>query len=109
MSAFAPNAFAGAIEDLFADTNISQTAIYRVGGIGDGVSVRIIARQPDREIEFGDISIHTATTIFEIMVSAISDPAEGDSITINGEAFIIQGEPRRDAERLIWRLDTRSA
>jgi hypothetical protein len=109
MSAFAPNAFAGALEDLFADSNIAQTAIYRVGGIGDGVPVRIIARQPDRDIEFGDISIHTATTVFEIMVSALPYPAEGDSITMDGETFIIQGEPKRDAERLIWRLGTRSA
>ena len=103
------SAFDMAIEDLFADPNIAQTAIYRTGGNGDGISVRVIARQPDRDIEFGDINIHTATTVFEIMVSAIADPAEGDTITMDGETFIIQGEPRRDAERLIWRLDTRPA
>jgi hypothetical protein len=103
------SAFDLAVEDLFADPNIAKPATYRVGGIGDGISVRLITRQPDREIEFGDISIHTATTIFEIMVCAVSDPAEGDSITLNGEIFIVQGEPRRDAERLIWRLDTRPA
>ena len=103
------SAFDMAIEDLFADPNIAKPAIYRAGGNGDGIYVRVIARQPDREIEFGDISIHTATTVFEIMVSALPYPAEGDSITMDGETFIIQGEPRRDAERLIWRLDTRSA
>ena len=103
------SAFDLAIEDLFADPNIAKTATYRAGGNGDGISVRVIARQPDRDIEFGDISIHTATTIFEIMVSALPDPTESDSITMDGETFIIQGEPRRDAERLIWRLDTRSA
>jgi hypothetical protein len=103
------SAFDLAVEDLFADPNIAKPATYRVGGIGDGISVRVITRQPDRDIEFGDISIHTATTVFEIMVSALPYPAEGDTITMDGETFIIQGEPRRDAERLIWRLDTRSA
>ncbi len=103
------SAFDLAVEDLFADSNISQTAIYRVGGIGDGVRVRIIARQPDRDIEFGDISIHTATAIFEIMVSAVPTPAEGDTITMGDETFVIQGEPKRDAERLIWNINTRPA
>jgi hypothetical protein len=108
MSAFAPNALAGALEDLFADPNIAQTAIYRAGGVGDGIPVRVITRQPDREIEFGDISIHTETTIFEIMVSAVPTPAEGDTITMGDETFVIQGEPKRDAERLVWTIGTRS-
>jgi hypothetical protein len=103
------SAFDMAIEDLFADPNIAQTATYRVGGVGDEMSVRVIARQPDRDIEFGDISIHTATTIFEIMVSAVLTPAEGDAIILNGETFVIQGEPKRDAERLIWSINTRPA
>jgi hypothetical protein len=103
------SAFDMAIKDLFADPNIAKTATYRVGGLGDGMQVRVIARQPDREIEFGDISIHTATTVFEIMVSAVPTPAEGDAIILNGETFIIQGEPKRDAERLIWSISTRPA
>jgi hypothetical protein len=103
------SAFDLAIEDLFADPNIAQTAIYRAGGVGNGLPVRVITRQPDRDIEFGDINIHTATTVFEIMVSAVPNPAEGDTITLSGETFIIQGEPKRDAERLIWTLDTRPA
>jgi hypothetical protein len=102
------SAFDLAVEDLFADPNIAQTAIYRAGGNGDGISVRVIARQPDRDIEFGDISIHTATTVFEIMVSEVLTPAEDDTITMGGEIFIIQGEPKRDAERLVWTIGTRS-
>jgi hypothetical protein len=103
------NAFADALNDLFADPNIAQTAIYQVGGNGEGISVRVITRQPDRDIEFGDINIHTATTVFEIMVKELPALAEGDTITLNGETFVIQGEPKRDAERLIWSLDTRPA
>jgi hypothetical protein len=102
------SAFDLAIEDLFADPNIAKTATYRAGGNGDGISVRVIARQPDRDIEFGDISIHTATTVFEIMVSEVLTPAEDDTITMGGEIFIIQGEPKRDAERLVWTIGTRS-
>ncbi|MDK9720395.1 MAG: hypothetical protein OEL53_04335 [Rhodospirillales bacterium] len=103
------NAFDFAIDDLFADPNIAQTVLYRTGGIGDGVAVRAIARRPDREVGFGDIAVHTCTALFEVRVSEVPNPASGDSITLDGETFIVQGEPERDAERLIWNLDTRPA
>ena len=103
------NAFVFAIDDLFADPNIARSALYRAGGTDDGVPVRVIARRPDREIGFGDIAVHTCTALFEVRVSEVPNPASGDSITLDGETFIVQGEPERDAERLIWNLDTRPA
>ncbi|MBF0354963.1 MAG: hypothetical protein HQL43_06995 [Alphaproteobacteria bacterium] len=103
------NAFDFAIDDLFADPNIARTALYRAGGNGDGIPVRAIARRPDLEVGFGNIAVHTATAMFEVRVSEVPNPAPGDSITIDGETFIVQGEPERDAERLIWNLDTRPA
>jgi hypothetical protein len=33
----------------------------------------------------------------------------GDRIEIDGEAFLIQGEPVRDRERLVWTVDLRPA
>ncbi|MRX51661.1 hypothetical protein GI374_14695 [Paracoccus sp. S-4012] len=33
----------------------------------------------------------------------------GDRIEIDGEAFLIQGEPLRDCERLVWTVDLRPA
>ena len=103
------DAFAAALDDLFADPNIARTAIYRPGGVGDGTPVRAVARRPDREFEFGDITLHTGTALFEVRVSEVSNPSEGDSITLDGETFVVQGEPTRDAERLVWTLDTRPA
>jgi len=103
------NAFAAAIDDLFANPDITRTALYRAGGMGDGIPVRVIARRPDREVAFGDIAVHTETAVFEVRVSEVPNPASGDNITLDGETFIVQGEPERDAERLIWLLDTRPA
>ena len=103
------DAFSAAIDDLFADPNIARTAVWRPGGSGDGIPVRAIARRPDREAEFGDIAVHTATAVFEVRVSEVPNPAEGDTISLDGETFIVQGEPARDAERLVWTLDTRPA
>ncbi len=101
--------FATAINDLFADPNIARDAVWRPGGIGDGIPVRAIIRRPDRNAEFGDVAVHTATAVFEVRVSEVPAPAEGDTITLAGETFVVQGEPARDAERLVWTLDTRPA
>ena len=107
------NAFMGAIDDLFANPDIARDAVWRPGGAGDGIPVRAIVRRPDRNAEFGDIAVHTATAVFEVRVSEVPTPAEGDTIalvgTLAGEAFVVQGEPVRDAERLVWTLDTRPA
>jgi len=99
-------AFADAIDDLFADPNLAVTVLYQQPG-GEARSVCALVRRPDRDVQFGDIAIHTATSVFEIRVSDMASPAEGDTITLGDESFIIQGTPTRDAERLVWSIDTR--
>jgi len=103
------DAFSAAVDDLFADPNAARDAVWRPGGTGDGIPVRAIARRPDREVEFGAVAVHTATAVFEVRVSEVPNPAEGDTIALGGETFVVQGEPVRDAERLVWTLDTRPA
>lgn len=99
--------FAAALDSLFADPSLAHTAIYRAGGIGDGVTVRVIAKRNDQVSEFSDISIVSASARFDLRVSEVPDPVEGDTITLDGETFVIQGEPVRDTERLVWSVDTR--
>lgn len=103
------SAFNAAIDALFADPNIARTALYRPGGIGDGVPVRVIAKRNDQVSEFSDISVVSATARFDLRISEVATPVEGDTITLDGETFVIQGEPLRDTERLVWTLDTRPA
>jgi hypothetical protein len=40
-------AFVQTIDTLFADPHLARVALYRPGGEGDGVPVRVVARQPD--------------------------------------------------------------
>jgi hypothetical protein len=39
----------------------------------------------------------------------VSSPRPGDHIAIDGERYLVQGEPVRDRERLVWTVDLRSA
>ena len=43
----------------------------------------------------------------DMRVSELSDPRPGDQLTLGDETFVIQGEPKRDRERLVWTLDLR--
>jgi len=94
-------AFADAFDDLFADPNVAVTVSYQ------GSPVRALVRRPDRDIEFSDITVQTGTALFEIRRRDIPAPQAGDIIHHDGDNFVVQGEPRLDAERLIWTLDTR--
>jgi len=101
-------AFAAAVEMLFADPNIGVEAIYTSDG-GAPVLVRVVARRADAVSEFGDARLWSETTRIDLRVAEVPNPRPGDRIEINTEAFLIQGEPKLDRERLIWTLDMRPA
>lgn len=99
-------AFSDAVDDLFADPNLAVTVLYQPVA-GEAKSVQALMRRPDRDVQFGDISVHTSTALFEIRVGEVSGPQAGDTVTLGNEVFIVQGESSRDAEQLVWRIDTR--
>jgi hypothetical protein len=101
-------AIATAIDDLFADPNIAADAVYTPAG-GDPMTVRVIAKRPDDIVGFGDTRIHTATALFDVRIVEVPAPAEGDTLEIGGESYVVQGEPVRDRDGLIWSLDMRPA
>lgn len=49
------------------------------------------------------------TTRIDLRVAEVPQPRPGDRIELGDEAFLIQGEPVRDRERLIWTVDLRPA
>jgi hypothetical protein len=102
------NAVAIAMEALFADSNIGIEAIYTAGG-GNPVLVRVVARRGDSVTGFGEAKLWSETQHFDLRVSEVATPRPGDMLEINGGAFLIQGEPVRDPERLIWTIDVHPA
>jgi len=97
--------FTAAIDALFADPNLGFDAVYRVGGADTGIPVRIILRRPDRIGTFGETRIVAETLIIDVRVGELADPAEGDTFDFGGDVYVIQGEPIRDAERLVWSIE----
>ncbi|CUH81552.1 hypothetical protein [Tropicibacter naphthalenivorans] len=101
-------AFAAAVDALFADPNIGRDAIYMPEG-GAPVLVRVVARRADAITDFGDTRLWSETTRIDLRVAEVANPRPGDRIEIDGDAFIIQGEPVRDRERVVWTVDLRPA
>ena len=101
------NAFATAMDRIFADANMAVDALWFAGGTGPGVAVRVIRKSPDEVTPFGAGRILSETTLLDARVADMPTPAPGDLIRIGTEAFILQGEPKLDRERLIWTLNTR--
>ena len=102
------SAFAAAVGALFADPNIGRDAVYIADG-GAPVLVRVVARRADAISEFGEARIWSETTRIDLRVTEVPAPRPGDRIEIDGDAFLIQGEPIRDRERLVWTVDLRPA
>lgn len=101
--------FAEALNDLFNDPNLGTDALWRAGAADPGIPVRVIVRQPDRIAEFGDTRIAAATTVLEVRVAEAPTFAEGDTLEVEGAVYIVQGEPVRDASRLVWTAEVRPA
>ena len=99
--------FEGAVDATFAAFGIDAT--YTHAG-GTPLEVRLITKRPDTIVGFGETRIHAETAMFELRASEVANPRPGDQLTVDGETFVVQGEPeRRDPDRLVWSLDTRAA
>ncbi|MDO8326990.1 MAG: hypothetical protein Q7T28_08620 [Cypionkella sp.] len=64
------NAFAAAIEMLFADPNIGVEAIYTSDG-GAPVVVHAVVRRPDEVTDFGDARLWSETTSIDLRVAVL--------------------------------------
>jgi hypothetical protein len=96
------DAFTAAIDALFADPNIARDALWRAGGDGTGIVVRIITKRPDQTANFGDSRVMLPTLLLDVRRSQIAAPASGDTVEIDAETFEIIATPVIDSLRLVW-------
>jgi hypothetical protein len=98
-------AFAAAVDA--RRSQLARDALYRAGGADPGIAVRVIVRRPDRIGDFGETRIASETATFDVRTAEVVEPAEGDTLEIDGVTYVIQGAPVRDAEWLIWTIEAR--
>jgi len=103
------NAFATAMDRIFAHPGMAVQAVWISAGTSEERTIRAIRRAPDRITSFGGARLLSDTTMLDVRVSDLPDPRPGDLFVMGSESFVIQGEPVRDRERLVWTLDLRPA
>ena len=101
------SAFTAATDVLFADPHLARDAVYRPAGAGDGIPVRVMLRRPDRVESFGETRLASSTTMLDVRVSEVAEPAAGDTLDLDGRTVVVQGTPILDAEGLVYTVDTR--
>jgi hypothetical protein len=95
------NAFATAMNVIYADINRTVVAIWIAGRLGSGHAVRVIRKSPDEITPFGNGRILSDTTQLDARLADMPTPASGNLIRIGLEDFILQGQPKLHRERLI--------
>jgi hypothetical protein len=101
--------FATAMNTIFNDPHMAVDALWLADGQPPGVPVRLIRRAPDVETQFGAARILSETMVFDARCSEIPAIAKGDKLIVGLEEFTVQGDPKRDRERLTWTINTRPA
>ena len=101
-------AFAVALDMLFADPNLAQEAWHR-DSEGQFTRIRIIMRRNDDVTTFGAARLVSETMRFDVRVRELPAPLSDEQILLSEETFLIQGEPIRDRERLVWTIEATPA
>jgi len=101
-------AFSAALDLLFADPNLALDAWHR-DVAGQFTKLRIIPRRADSVTEFGAARLWSETFRFDVRVSDLPNPRPQEQIQVGDETFLIQGEPIRDRDQLLWTIEAAPA
>lgn len=98
------NAFSVAVGAIFRDRNMATDVEYRAGGGIPGVSVRAVKASPTVDADWQATRIRSDAMVVDVMVAEVAQPRPQDVVVIDGDIFVVDGEPERDSEGLVWRL-----
>lgn len=102
-------AFDLAAESLLNDNNLAVAASYRPFG-GLAISIRGAWRDDLSRQQYGwDTPSYPAGIVpgrryFEVLCSAVASPRRGDSITIEGATYAVEGPDLARSDRYFWVL-----
>ena len=99
--------FDTAVQALFRDPNITEGAIWRTGGLGAGLAIRIIRTRPQAQFDIGGVKLVQDNVLFDVPAGMAPTIDEKDTIEAGGEVFKIQSPPVRSMSGRIWRVDVR--
>lgn len=97
--------FTNALEALFTDANLAETATWFAGGTGSGVPIRIVRRSPDQVERFGNSRALLGSMAIDVRLSDAPTLAEGDAIEIGSATYRVATEPIEDGLNLVRTIE----
>ncbi len=83
------NAFAAAMDRIFANTTMAVEAHWISTGTTEEHAIRVIRRAPDEISSFGSARILSDTTMVDVRVSELANPRPDDLVIIGTDSFVI--------------------
>jgi hypothetical protein len=97
------SAFDGAMAALLADPHLGVDALYRAGGTGSPVALRVLRSSPDRMADAFGTEVISASDIVSLAIATLPDITAGDTFSIGGEVLTVR-HAERDATGTAWRI-----
>ena len=88
------------------DGPLGVDATYTPDG-GSAAPVRVIPDLADSSDRFGEANFRSVSARFWLLVADVAAPVAGDTLTVDGATYTVQGAPVRDERRLKWRIEAR--
>ena len=88
-----------------AASAVADAATYKVGGTGDGTSVRVIRAERDMDAALVGRSVRLDRIRLDVRVSDVATPAKGDTVTIGAKTWKVQTAPTQDPLGIWWTLE----
>ncbi|MCQ4162905.1 hypothetical protein NON00_23675 [Roseomonas sp. GC11] len=86
-----------------ADPNLGSEALYRAGGSGPEIALRVLRASPDRLADAFGTTLVQATDILIVAMAVLPVIEPGDSFTLGTDTLMVQ-QAERDAAGLAWRV-----
>ncbi len=105
-----PTAFDMMIQAAFADPNIASSAVYAPFANSTAtmaVSVVMVAQEDISASPFAGKASKSQIAA-DVAATQIAQPAEGDRLTVASKVYTVAAF-KRDADRLVWRLQLRES
>ncbi len=97
------SAFADAMAALVIDPNLGSDAVYRQGGGGPPVTLRVLRSSPDRVADAFGTEILSATDVLSVAIATLPAIVAGDSFALDPDLLTVT-HAERDASGTAWRV-----
>ncbi|MCX7371178.1 MAG: hypothetical protein NTW56_01845 [Alphaproteobacteria bacterium] len=97
------SAFADAMAAMVADPNLGVEAVYRQGGTGAPIALRVIRSSPDRGGDAFGSELLQASDVLALAIATLPQLGSGDTFQFGADILTVT-HAERDATGIAWRV-----